>query len=402
MASDVVVVGAGIAGLALASLLAPNRRVLVLERGEQPGREASGQSAGLVRRLAEDPVDRALAVRTAAWLAELDADEPASIAIGAVIGLARDPTTLDDAAAHLRARGIAVEKVDRPERVAPVLAEAPLSAAWFLPDERVARVDALLARWRREVDANGGWIRCGTGVERIAVTGGRATGVVTEGGERIAADQIVVATGAWSAVLAARAGLERPLFPIRRTLVRTGRHAFARPTHPWVWVDDVGLYARPDEGGWLVSGCDERIEFPAESPGSRLPAARAELDRVAAKVARWLPALANVRPEHGWSGLRTFAPDRRPLLGADGAIDGLWWIAGLGGAGVSGGFAAAEVVAAWMDGRTIDTLRHAALVAPSRPHLARWPIRPDGDSANAVLTDGRFPAFPGEHARPVA
>ncbi len=391
MAADVVVVGAGIAGLALASLLAPSRRVLVLERGLRPGLEASGQSAGLVRRLAEDPVDRALAVRTAAWLTELD-DEPASTAVGAVLGLARDPTTLDDPAAHLRARGIAVEALDHPERVAPALAGAPLSAAWFLPEERVARVDVLLARWRREVEAHGGRIRCGTGVERIAVTGGRATGVVTEGGERIAAERIVLATGAWSMVLAARAGIERPLLPLRRTLVRTSAHALARPRHPWVWVDDVGLYARPDEGAWLVSGCDEAIEIPTGAPGSGRPAERAERDRVAAKLARWLPALSDMALEHGWSGLRTFAPDRRPLLGADGTIDGLWWIAGLGGAGVSGGFAAAEVVAAWMDGRTIDTLRHPALVAPSRRQLARWPIRPYGDSATAVLVDGTVPA----------
>jgi hypothetical protein len=76
-----------------------------------------------------------------------------------------------------------------------------------------------------------------------------------------------------------------------------------------------------------------------------------------------------------------------------GAIEGLWWIAGLGGAGVSGGFAAAEVVAAWMEGRTTDTLRQPALVAPSRRPLSRWPIRPDGDAATATLVEGRFPAF---------
>jgi hypothetical protein len=40
-----------------------------------------------------------------------------------------------------------------------------------------------------------------------------------------------------------------------------------------------------------------------------------------------------------------------------------------------------------MDGRTIDTLRQPALVAPARRQLERWPIRPDGDVATAVLVD---------------
>ena len=68
--ADVAIVGGGLAGLATAHHLAPHARVVVLDQGEQPGSEASAQNAGMVRRLDPDPYLRALAIRTAAWMAD--------------------------------------------------------------------------------------------------------------------------------------------------------------------------------------------------------------------------------------------------------------------------------------------------------------------------------------------
>ncbi|MEQ1507572.1 MAG: FAD-dependent oxidoreductase, partial [Myxococcota bacterium] len=68
---DVVIVGAGIAGLATAWHLAPGRRVHLVDQAGVPGAESSTQGVGMVRRLGEDPIERALAVRTSAWLREV-------------------------------------------------------------------------------------------------------------------------------------------------------------------------------------------------------------------------------------------------------------------------------------------------------------------------------------------
>src|SRR5690606_16110974 len=127
--ADVVVVGAGLAGCAVAWHLAPRARVLVVEQGEAPGAEATAQNAGMVRRLGEDPFERALAIRTAEWLADPGADwegtEPSRVT-GAVLALARDPFHLHDGVAHLRARGVRIEACDRPAEVAPALAGSPV------------------------------------------------------------------------------------------------------------------------------------------------------------------------------------------------------------------------------------------------------------------------------------
>lgn len=56
---------------------------------------------------------------------------------------------------------------------------------------------------------------------------------------------------------------------------------------------------------------------------------------IAAKAARWLPGLAYARVARAWSGLRTFAPDHRFVIGADPRCGGLHRAAALGGHGIT-------------------------------------------------------------------
>jgi D-arginine dehydrogenase len=54
--------------------------------------------------------------------------------------------------------------------------------------------------------------------------------------------------------------------------------------------------------------------------------------------------------EASWAGLRSFAPDRVPVFGFDGAVDGLFWCAGQGGFGIQTAPAAGELCAALLLG----------------------------------------------------
>jgi len=389
-APDVVVIGAGLAGCSVAWHLAPHRSVLLLEQGEQPGAEASAHNAGMVRRLGEDPYERLLAARTAEWLEDPGedwADREPSRRTGALLGLTRDPAHLHDAVAHLRSRGIAVQRCDRPGDLAPALEGSPLSTCWYLPDERVADawslVDGFLAGARRHAAR----IRCDVQVLGLRRDGDRVSGVETDDG-RIDAGAVVLAGGAWSGPLAAGIGLRRPLVPIRRTLLQTAPHPLSAPAHPWCWGDDEGLYARPEGGGWMVSSCDEVVDVPAPGPGSRGPVPDLPRARAADRLTRLMPALADARFVGGWTGLRTFAPDRRPVLGADPDAPGLWWAAGLGGFGVTCSYAVGEAVASWMRGEELGWLAPDA-VSPGRPMYSTMLIRPTGDLHDAVVARAR-------------
>ncbi len=335
--ADVIVVGAGLAGLSVAWHLAPTARVLVLDQGSGPGEEASAQNAGMVRRLGEDPFERALAVRTAARLSGLAEQHPEDWAAspahrtGALLALGRDPHHLHDAVAHLRAVGVRVEACDRPAELAPVLAGAPPLAAWYLPDELVADAWSLVQGFRSGLRRAGGQVQTGTRALALLRNGARVIGVNTDQGD-VFADRVVLAAGAWSAALARSIGLERALVPLRRSLLMGGPHPLSRPDHPWTWVDDVGIYARPEGGGWLLSACDEVVDWPAPGPGSRGPAEEWHRALAADKLARWMPPLAGLRLKGGWTGLRTLPPTAGPCWGRAGA-PGLWWAAGLGALG---------------------------------------------------------------------
>ncbi|MFT5681985.1 MAG: glycine/D-amino acid oxidase-like deaminating enzyme [Myxococcota bacterium] len=383
-----VIIGAGLAGCSVGWHLR-GEDVLVLEQAEQPGAEASSQNAGMIRRLGEDPYERALAIRTAAFLADPGDDwdglTPSTVT-GALLSLAHDPDHLSDAVAHLRASGVVVERCENPAQLAPALAGSALIRSWYVPDERLADAWQILTGLLRGIRRRGGEVRCGVYVQRIVVEGGRVVGVETSAG-RIGADRVVLAAGAWSGRLAADLGLIRPLIPLRRTLLHIPTHPLSRPDHPWCWIDDVGIYIRPEGRGWLTSGCDEAVDPPQPGPGSRGPVEAMPRALAMDKLARHFPALGPVRLSTGWTGLRTFAPDRRPVLGSDGEVAGLWWAAGLGGFGVTCGIAAGEAVAGWMQGQRIDWL-DAEGVSPNRRYLSRWPIRPVGSLSRPRLISG--------------
>jgi len=46
------------------------------------------------------------------------------------------------------------------------------------------------------------------------------------------------------------------------------------------------------------------------------------------------PPMKNLWVEHSWAGLRSFAPDRTPVVGMDPAASGFFWLAGQGGYGI--------------------------------------------------------------------
>jgi D-arginine dehydrogenase len=363
--------------------------VLVLEQADAPGMGATSQNSGMIRRMDPEPCDRALAQRTHHFLTEVAPDwgkHDLSQISGAVLGLVRDPLWLNNAVVHLRAHGVVVEQAD-PGSV-PALEGSPLVAAWSLPEERVTHGPSLVNTFLERAQAQGAVVRTRSAVHQLLVEQGRCIGVMTAEGP-IHAGTVVLAGGAWCGRLAADAGLQRPLIPLRRMVGVTAPDPISVDTHPWCWLDDVGCYIRPRDGAWLASPCDEVPEPPppgAESTGS--PTA-SQWQLFHDKVLRYFPRIGRLDVSRGWTGLRTYAPDRRPLLGADPELPGLWWAAGLGGSGLSSSWGVGEALAAWFDGQHTPWL-DATGVDPGRSQLRRWPILPDGDPGRATLISGRY------------
>jgi D-arginine dehydrogenase len=215
---------------------------------------------------------------------------------------------------------------------------------------------AVIDGYLRVLRSNGG--RLATGAEAVALATDGGEWFVTTPAGRWRTTHVVDAAGGWADVVAARAGVT-PL-----GLVAMRRTAAIVPVpgdvSGWPLVMDVAgrYYCEPETGGLLISPADETALDPCDAQPDELDVALA-LERV--RDASGLP-LRSVR--RAWAGLRTFAPDRVPVLGEDHSAPGFWWLAGQGGAGIKTAPAMARLLACAMDGSPLPPEATALGVTP--------------------------------------
>jgi D-arginine dehydrogenase len=353
---DVIVVGAGIAGASLAYFLAARGvgNVLILEREAQPGYHSTGRSAATLAEL--DPIApvRQLKVLGARFLRQPPAGfapRPLLERSGVLVLLRDDMWDLvREAAPIIEESGIRMQLLDPSQardRV-PVLAGGFDGGAWLPEDGRID-VHELLTGYLRGAGSQGAVQRLATEVEGIRVDGGRCAGVVTGIGE-FRSRWVVNAAGAWAGMLGARAGaLAVPLVPHRRTIVTFAAPEGIDVSHwPLVVTDQGKLYFAPESGGLLASPMDEEPVAPGDARPEALAVAET-MDRLGSVAPRLVPRTVR----RAWAGLRTFAPDRVPVVGQDPRLPGFFWLAGQGGSGIETSPALGRIAADLiLDGRT--------------------------------------------------
>ena len=217
----------------------------------------------------------------------------------------------------------------------------------------------------RVLRGNGG--RLTTGAEAVTLARDEDDGwtVVTPAGTW-RAQRIVNAAGGWADVVAARAGVT----PLGLVAMRRTAAIVPAPDEVagWPLVMDVAgrYYCEPETGGLLISPADETPVEPCDAQADELDVALA-LERV--RDAAGLP-LRSVR--RAWAGLRTFAPDRVPVLGEDPRAPGFWWLAGQGGAGIKTAPAMAQLLPKAMDGEPFPQTALGLDVTPDVLSPARF------------------------------
>ncbi|MBI4957509.1 MAG: FAD-binding oxidoreductase [Myxococcales bacterium] len=366
--AEVCVVGGGIAGLAVAWALARRGEgdVRLFEREPLLATHASGRNAAIFRQLDADPVGLALGAATARGLETLPTKAPALRRTGALY-LSPVPV-LEALAATLAAHGVRHELVPRAALAgrSALLDGTDADGGLMLPDDGVLDIDALATALAEGARAGGARLELGRGVRAICVGAGRVQGVELDDGTRVASPSVVLAAGAWSAALAAAAGVPLPLVALRRHLAQLEPERPVAPGGPVVWrLGEGETYLRPESGGLLASPCDEEPWVPGVPPAEPAipPTAPEALERLALLLAPTTPGVASARVRRLWACLRTFAPDRGFVLGPDPRLTGLHWVAGLGGRGMSCCLGLGELGAALVLG---EEHALAAAVAPGR------------------------------------
>jgi len=360
MGLDHLILGGGIAGLATAWNLAREgrERILVVEREPTLGSMASAQNAAILRTFGPDPVTTEIARRSAGFLrrpppgfAPVPLVDPVGLLLVASGAAAED---LGQGVAN-GGRALSAEEV---RRSFPHLGDSADRAELRLLFEDEGRLDvaALVDAFAAGARRAGVEIRTQAEVARLAVESGRVVGAVLTGGEELRARTTTLAAGAWADRLGAAAGSRVELRPTRRHLLVTGHDTAVDPRWGVVWFEEGGFYARPESGGLLLSGCD-LTDVDPDTAGAD-PDVRA---LIAEKAARYLSGFDDARAAHFWHGFRTLTADDRFCVGHDPDLAGLFWVAGLGGHGMTAGAEVGRLAAGWLAGSEREARLRAAL-----------------------------------------
>ncbi len=347
---DVVIVGGGFAGAATAWALA--RRgvgdVLVLEASDQFGSQASGRNASMARQLSSDPLTSALLRQSVDRMLGPDrALEVEARRCGSLL-LLEEPAGLPWLEAARMSGSSRVVARDEAVKRVPLLDGARFDRAVVTDTDAVVDVSGLLWAYLRGARRAGARLVSDCSVTAVRVAEGRVAGVATTQGD-VGCRVLVDAAGAWANQVAGMAGLSPlSMAPFRRHLVVTPPLAFCDPAWPLVWHLTDDYYFRPEVGGLLLSACDQ-VEV-APGPAVRDPAV---LEVLAERLARRCPRLAGVPIQTWWAGLRTLSADGRFVIGPDPRLGGFFWVAGLGGHGMTGSAAIGELAARAITGQDL-------------------------------------------------
>jgi sarcosine oxidase subunit beta len=379
---DVVVVGGGVNGLALAYNLASRhgiRDVAVIERS-YIGSGASGRNTQVLRANYNTPETVPLYRESLAIWRSLSAELDFNIQFSTqgeldlvhtsdALEVERDKSLLN------RAYGVETIILDPDEvlRRCPHIdlsggGELPVLGASYHPPGSFARHDSVVWGYAAAAQRLGVHIHQGVEVVDVDVVNGRCRGVVTDRGP-VSAGAVVSAVAGHTSVLAEMAGLRLPIstHPLQAFV----NEPYAHVLDGLVSSMDLYVYISQTPRGELLVGA-EILPYNTYSTRSTFDF----LAESAKRSIQILPFMAKARAMRQWAGLCDMTPDSSPVLGAS-DVEAFFIAAGMGTWGFKGspifGRTMAELVAT---GRTPE------LIAPFEPgRFRRDRMVPDAASA---------------------
>lgn len=369
---DTIIIGAGIVGAACAHRLARDgKKVLILDPGPIG---AGATAAGMGHVVVMDDSDAQFALTRYSrdlWdqLAPQLPAEADRITAG-TIWVAADADEMAACEAKARwytQRGVHIQVLDAAGLYHHEPNLRPGLAGGLLVGGDSVVYPPVVAHWLVEqAAALGAVFRGGVKVRRI-----EPRSVILDGGERIAADVIINAAGAWSTGLT-------PGLPIRRRkghLVITDRYpGFCR--HQLIELgylknahasdaDSVSFNIQPRGTGQMLIGSSRQFD-PVDEQGHIRPLSASVDEVMVAKMIRraaeYMPGISNLSAIRVWTGFRAATPDSLPIIGKHAQTEGLWLATGHEGLGITTSLATAEIV--------------GDLIAGKKPAIAPEPYAP--------------------------
>jgi sarcosine oxidase subunit beta len=334
--TEVLVVGAGIAGTTVALALArAGARVVVAERGAVCS-GSSGLNAGGLRQQFTHATSIAAGRSTIAQMATFKEDygiDPAFRQAGYLFlhDGGHHRAVLERAVATQNQCGVPTRMIgtDELRELVPGINTDDLSGAAYGPTDGYADPNSMVAGFAAGARTAGVTILQDHPVTAIETAGGHVAGA-TAGGTKIACDVLVNTSGAWAPWIAALYGETLPITP-RRNQIFVLDQTPAPGRHLPLTIDlTIGLYLH-SEGTGIVSGYAEAPEVP-DAP-AHLPVDWDALPMLVDRIVHRVPQLEAANVTHGWAGLIETTPDDNPIVGWT-HLDNVYTMAGFSGHGM--------------------------------------------------------------------
>lgn len=335
--ADVVIIGAGLQGLALAYELARRRigRITVVDAA-YPGSGASGRNGEMIRSAFASRewlglFDESLR-RWQTLSAELDFNVLFTKAGYLLLASTEEAYAAQRRAIELqRHHGLHVELLDHDQvrRLCPCVAPEMIVGGVVQTDAGFAHHDATVWAYAAAAARLGVKIHPYTTVTAIGVTDGAVHSVTTSKGN-VATRVVVDAAGGQAREVALLAGVDVPVEVFRlEAMVTEPLEPFLRPA---VSSPAIMGYCHQTTRGEFVGGTEPSVPVPCDTIRSSFEGTR----DMARKFVRLFPVLAGVRMMRHWSGLVTQTADVAPILCEAPVCAGLYldcgWVYGFVGA----------------------------------------------------------------------
>ncbi len=316
------------------------RDVLVVDAAPEPGKGSTGRATGGYRSQFANAINVRLSLLSRAKLLRFVDDvgvDPEYNPVGylfladdaAMLESFREARVVQHAAGLLEACELSL---DAAQRISPnVLMDGVIGAAWC-PSDGTIRPMKILRGYLDAAQRGGVQVQWNTpvrGMDRDA--SGRITHV-RAGSERIAVGQVVNCAGAWSAPIAAFAGVDLPVRPARRQITCTEPLTTLDDDFPMtIWARDA-FHLRVRDGRALLNW---PIETLRDDPYA-LDLDQSLVDRVWAIAQERVPAMRSTAldPDAHWVGLYEMSPDKTVIFGRAPGCENFILVNGSSGHGV--------------------------------------------------------------------
>lgn len=358
--ADVVIIGGGVMGISTAYHLAARgcTDIVLLEKHDFLGAEATGKCAGGIRYQFSTEINVRLSLLSLPMLERFEEELGQAIDLRRtgylfLLDNVRDLAAFRANVAMQNRLGVAsrILSLDEVQAMVPLLnLEGIIAAAWHARDG-LADPNGVVQGYAAAARRLGARIITGVEATGIRVEAGRVAAVETPQGG-IATRAVVNAAGPWAGRVAALAGVDLPVVPLRRQIAVTTPLKGIPDDFPFVIDFSRSLYFHR-EGRGILTGQSN----PDEQPGFDQSVDHAWTERHLENAMWRFPLLERAGLLREWAGLYEVTPDAHPVI--DGLSDpaGFYIVAGFSGHGFMHGPAAGLLMAELiLDGRahTLD------------------------------------------------